>query len=192
MNDDSIHHVGETDSKNDNEKVASVRVWWVRPSGPVTGIPQKDLERLQKKFKLTNEQMKKAMEQSRLRDFAERRLSRSARGTFTTTSIAFLSHCVIIIAVLIYVVNRDYDDIISFWFALYFPMEANALGMFVPEPKSAKLHEKTTTMERSRWPSCWKCRQREFAVVPATAFLVMGSTHVPHGSCMLSNWLCCL
>ena len=44
---------------------------------------------------------------------------------------------VVIIAALVYVVNRDYNDFISFWFAYYFPEEARTLGLFVPELNNA-------------------------------------------------------
>lgn len=128
VNDDSVHHVCETDSKNARSPSSTSgggSFEW-----PGDRIPKKDLERLQKKFKLTNEQMNLAMERSRL-EFRGQPINDPRDFHNYLNRIVY----VIIIAVLIYVVNRDYNDIISFWFALYFPMEANTLGMFVPEPK---------------------------------------------------------
>jgi hypothetical protein len=128
VNDDFIHHVGETVSKNAKFPASSSdgSCDW-----PGDRIPKQDLVRLQKKFKLTDEQMNKAMERSKL-EFRGQHIKDPRDFHNQLNRIVY----VIIFAVLIYVVNRDYDDIISFWFALYFPVEAKTLGMFVPEPKS--------------------------------------------------------
>lgn len=39
---------------------------------------------------------------------------------------------VVAFAVLFHVLNRDYNNYASWWFARYFPKEAGTLGMFVP------------------------------------------------------------
>lgn len=94
-------------------------------------IPKEQLEKLQKRFKLTDEQMKQVMQKSKQEYQGEGNID---PGAFHR-QLNLLVY-VIIISVLVYVINRDYKDFISFWFARYFPVEARTLGMFVPEPRS--------------------------------------------------------
>lgn len=42
---------------------------------------------------------------------------------------------VVSFALLAYVINRDYDNYVSFWFGYWFPKEAGTLGLHVPEAK---------------------------------------------------------
>jgi hypothetical protein len=97
-------------------------------------IPKEHLGKLQKKFKLTDDQMMQVMEKSKREHQTGIVLPPSHQDTFHR-DLNMLVY-VVIISVLVYVVNRDYKDFLSFWFARYFPVEAGTLGLFVPVPKS--------------------------------------------------------
>jgi hypothetical protein len=54
-----------------------------------------------------------------------------------TEARAFYNHLnrmvyFLIVSSLIYVINRDYNNYVSFWFAHFFPSEARTLGIYVP------------------------------------------------------------
>lgn len=93
-------------------------------------IPKEERDKLQKKFKLTDEQMVQVMNKSR-EQFRGQADVEDATSFHRQLNLVIY---VLIICVLVYVVNRDYKNYISFWFARYFPKEARTLGLFVPEP----------------------------------------------------------
>lgn len=95
-------------------------------------IPKEERDKLQKKFKLTDEQMVEVMNKSRQQFRGQADVEDATSFHRQLNSVIY----VLIICVLVYVVNRDYKNYISFWFARYFPKEARTLGLFVPEPSS--------------------------------------------------------
>ena len=123
---DVIHETNEKNDANDHAPASSVSAW----AGD--RIPKKDLEKLQKTFHLSDDQMKQVMERSR-GEFRGQPVMNDARAFHDQLNMIVY---ILILAALCYVINRDYNNFVSFWFARYFPTEARALGIFVPEPQS--------------------------------------------------------
>jgi hypothetical protein len=115
---DVIHETNEKNDANDHAPPSSVSAW----AGD--RIPKKDLEKLQKKFHLTDDQMTQVMERSR-GEFRGQPVMNDARAFHDQLNMIVY---ILILAVLRFVINRDYDNFVSFWFARYFPTEARAFG----------------------------------------------------------------
>lgn len=98
-----------------------------KPEWSGDNIPQETLNKVRTKFGLSEEQMKLVMDKSRRGESIE-------EGQQFHKTVNRLVY-VLAFSVLFYVLNRDYNDYASFWFAHYFPKEAGTLGMFVPEPR---------------------------------------------------------
>jgi hypothetical protein len=124
--------VGSGDTFQEESKKADTAAGSKASAWAGDKIPQKDLDRLQKKFKLTNDQMKHVMERSR-GEYHFQPVMNDARAFHDQINMIVYA---VILAVLVYVINRDYNQFVSFWFARYFPTEARTLGMFVPEPQN--------------------------------------------------------
>lgn len=92
-------------------------------------IPQEALYEVRKQYGLTTEQIKQAIEDAR----REARTETSAWNVHRVlNSIVYI----IILSFLVYVLNRDYDKFVVFWFGRFFPKEAETLGLFVPERRA--------------------------------------------------------
>jgi hypothetical protein len=96
-------------------------------------IRKEQLNKLQKKFKLSDDQMKQVMSKSKRDHQSGGIMPRHHDQEHTFHRDLNRLVYVVIIAVLVHVVNRDYKDFLSFWFARYFPVEAGTLGLFVPK-----------------------------------------------------------
>mmetsp|Transcript_2416 Transcript_2416/g.3446 ORF Transcript_2416/g.3446 Transcript_2416/m.3446 type:complete len:97 (-) Transcript_2416:66-356(-) len=90
---------------------------------------------LGKQFGLSPQQVKNIMEKSRHHDNNNNNNNNNYQDAHTFHRILNRLVYIISFSALIYVLNRDYNNFASFWFAYYFPKEATTLGMFVPQSK---------------------------------------------------------
>mmetsp|Transcript_13714 Transcript_13714/g.39144 ORF Transcript_13714/g.39144 Transcript_13714/m.39144 type:complete len:181 (-) Transcript_13714:1791-2333(-) len=93
-------------------------------------IPPEQLERIRKRFRLTNEQMEAVLQESRLQLSTDGQKSASASSLSWTPhqTLNGMTYC-IILGVVVYVFNRDYDGIVTKVFLQWFPREAATLGL---------------------------------------------------------------
>eukprot|EP00542_Grammatophora_oceanica_P016114 CAMPEP_0194044720 /NCGR_PEP_ID=MMETSP0009_2-20130614/16141_1 /TAXON_ID=210454 /ORGANISM="Grammatophora oceanica, Strain CCMP 410" /LENGTH=161 /DNA_ID=CAMNT_0038689315 /DNA_START=230 /DNA_END=715 /DNA_ORIENTATION=+ len=90
-------------------------------------IPKEILDRVRKRNGLTEEQMAQVIRNARGQ--ALRQTPQPAKAHRQWDAYVYL----VCFALLVYFVNRDYNDFASWWFAWWFPKEARTLGLFVPE-----------------------------------------------------------
>ena len=93
------------------------------PSWDGDDIPEEELERIRKRFRLTHEQMARVMKLSKEEATMDQKSyltphQRMNRMVYT-----------IMILVLIYILNRDYGNIVLVWLLQMFPTEAKVLGL---------------------------------------------------------------
>jgi hypothetical protein len=88
-------------------------------------VPSEAIENLRKKFDLTPTQMKTVMETSR-KQYLSQNYDDDSWTPHQKLNVLVYG---IMFSVLVFVVNRDYGNIVSIWFATRFPKEAAVLGI---------------------------------------------------------------
>lgn len=86
-------------------------------------IPEEELERIRKRFRLTHEQMAEVMNVSK----EEATLNQTSY--LTPHQRMNRTVYLIMILVLIYILNRDYGNLVLIWLVRMFPKEAQVLGL---------------------------------------------------------------
>jgi len=90
-------------------------------------LSPEQLEKIRVKCGLSKEQFKDAIRKSKSPENGSSLLQTPLYKVFNRLVY------VMAFAALFYVLNRDYNNYASWWFARYFPNEARTMGMFVPE-----------------------------------------------------------
>lgn len=116
----------ETGSKSAEKKKQQKPSSKQDSSWPGDEIPLEQLESIRKKFRLSPQRFQKVLEQSREED-----RTGSAHQEESWTPHQKLNACVyvIMISVIIYFFNRDYESIVTHSFIRFFPKEAAILGL---------------------------------------------------------------
>jgi hypothetical protein len=106
-------------------------------------IAPKLLERLRQTLHLTEEQMKLVLDTSRRQamhnntkkkdqDDSDYTSSDMAEEEWTPHQVLNRMIYVILMALLMYIANRDYGNVVTVWFITWFPREAATLGILTP------------------------------------------------------------
>ena len=110
-------------------------------------LPPNQIEKIRKTFRLTHAQMEEVLDESRrqhnnnnnnndegIGGMGSSLLSSSSLSSWTPhqkmNGLAYL----LMLSVLVYVLNRDYGNVVTIWFVQTFPKEARTLGLLHPLP----------------------------------------------------------
>ena len=107
-------------------------------------LPPNQIEKIRKTFRLTHAQMEEVLDESRRQHnnnndegigaMGSSLLSSSSLSSWTPhqkmNGLAYL----LMLSVLVYVLNRDYGNVVTIWFVQTFPKEARTLGLLHPLP----------------------------------------------------------
>lgn len=107
-------------------------------------LPPNQIEKIRKTFRLTHAQMEQVLDVSRrqhnnnndegIGGMGSSLLSSSSLSSWTPhqkmNGLAYL----LMLSVLVYVLNRDYGNVVTIWFVQTFPKEARTLGLLHPLP----------------------------------------------------------
>ncbi|CAJ1960682.1 unnamed protein product [Cylindrotheca closterium] len=87
-------------------------------------IPKEELERIRKRFRMTPQQMTRVVALSKAEGTQDPKYS-SLTPHQQLNRMVYL----VMIMVLIYILNRDYGNVVLVWFVQIFPKEAEILGL---------------------------------------------------------------
>lgn len=111
----------ENDDNDDiNNKTKSNETSWAGDQ-----LPPELLQRTRKRFNLTQEQMDEVLKQSKTEALSKIDSDNSFSVSQTINATVYLS----LVCILIYYVNRDYDNAVTKWFIHNFPREAETLSI---------------------------------------------------------------
>jgi hypothetical protein len=88
-------------------------------------IPPDQLEVIRKRFRLTEAQMEQVLQNAKKEADGGSIIANDWTPHQKLNAMVYI----IIIALLVFVLNRDYGNIVTFWFVRWFPKEATTLGI---------------------------------------------------------------
>jgi hypothetical protein len=140
-NDDNKHHTTATTTNTTTLQTDDVALPSSETSWAGDYIAPRVVERLRQTLHLTEEQMKLVLDTSRRQamqnhikkndDHGDSDFTRSEVDEEGWTPHQVLNRMVyfILVALLMYIANRDYGNVVTVWFITWFPREANTLGI---------------------------------------------------------------